>query len=406
MVTTDPPVHPLDASQLRRLVGRLCLRPGERILLLGHGNEVLARLAAYLVGPGGEVVEAGYDSLPSGGSSPLRAGEFDAVLAGAARTLHPDQLSVLVEAGRVTAPTGRVAFAAVPPADGDPAGVSALVAEAGLRGTGVQLDAGTSAGAEPVFLVTAFPPKPTGAATAPATAPAATGRRRRAGNALKGRRTMSQRTPLLTLLTGAGVAAVLLMAGMAATGGPDDEPAGAGGTAPGASSTPAAEASAPAPERTPEPEPEPVTYVGWVDGGGASVAIIVDGDDTVAYVCDGAAAEAWLLGSARDGELDLAGEGGSLVASYDHRRVIGQATVAGRSWTFTAAQVAAPEGLYRFADTIAGGAEVVGGWIVLPDGSQVGVLAVDGDPGPAPRLDPGTGVVTIDGDQFAAERQG
>jgi SAM-dependent methyltransferase len=167
MVTTDPPAHPLDASQVRRLVGRLCLRPGERILLLGHGSEVVARLAAYLVGPSGEAVEAGYDILPPGGSSPFADGEFDAVLVGAATAVQPDQLSVLVEVGRVTAPTGRVAFAAVPPDDGDPAGVYALVAEAGLRGTGVQLDAGTSASAEPAFLVTALPPKPTGAATAP-----------------------------------------------------------------------------------------------------------------------------------------------------------------------------------------------------------------------------------------------
>jgi serine/threonine-protein kinase len=207
---------------------------------------------------------------------------------------------------------------------------------------------------------------------------------------------------LLTLLTGAGVAAALLVAGMAATGGPDDEPAGAGGTAPEAPPTPAAESMSP----QPEPQREPVTYVGWVDGGGASVAIIVDGDDTVAYVCDGAAAEAWLRGSSRDGELELAGEDGSLVAGYDDRRAIGEATVAGRSWTFTAPQVAPPEGLYRFADTIAGGAEVVGGWIVLPDGSQVGVLAVDGDPRPAPELDPGTGAVTIDGQRVIAERQG
>lgn len=107
-MTNDLPVHRLDASQVRRLVGRLCLRPGERILLLGNWHEVVARLAAYLVGPDGEVVEAGYDVLPPGGSSsPFADGEFDAVLAGVATTIHPEQLSVLAEAGRVTAPTGR-----------------------------------------------------------------------------------------------------------------------------------------------------------------------------------------------------------------------------------------------------------------------------------------------------------
>jgi serine/threonine-protein kinase len=209
----------------------------------------------------------------------------------------------------------------------------------------------------------------------------------------------------LTLLAGAGLAAGLLIASAVAAGGgePAAEPAPAG----------EARSAAPAPTvaSSPEPaavpvEPEPVTYVGRVDGGGASVAIIVDGADTVAYVCDGATAEAWLHGAAGAGEVDLTGDGGSLVARYDDRRATGQVTLAGQRWTFTAEQVAPPEGLYQFAETIAGGAEVTGGWIVLPDGSQIGLLAVDGDRQPAPEVDLDTGQVRIDGRLFRPQRQG
>jgi serine/threonine-protein kinase len=216
---------------------------------------------------------------------------------------------------------------------------------------------------------------------------------------------MRQKGPLLTLLTGGALAAGLLVASIAATaGGPAEDPSLASGATPSAEPAP----SPPAETSPPEPEPElpAVTYVGSVDGGGASVAIIVDGDDTIAYVCDGASVEAWLQGSADAGELDLTGDGGSLIARYDDQQAVGETTVAGRTWTFTIEEVANPEGLYRFADTVVGGAEVVGGWIVLPDGTQVGVLAVDGEPQPAPRLNPETGEVLIDGQVVTAQRQG
>ena len=136
------------------------------------------------------------------------------------------------------------------------------------------------------------------------------------------------------------------------------------------------------------------------------MAIIITGEEAIAYVCDGVAVEAWLAGSAIDGELSLRGEGGSLTGSYDDDRVVGQATASGREWTFGFGSVAAPEGLYRFADTIVGGAQVDGGWIVLPDGTQVGALNVDGQTQPAPALDVETGQVTIDGTAVVPERLG
>jgi hypothetical protein len=64
----------------------------------------------------------------------------------------------------VTAPTGRIAFAAVPPADGDPLPVLRLATDTGLRGVTVRPDpgTGTGTGGAPVEFVTAFPPVPAG----------------------------------------------------------------------------------------------------------------------------------------------------------------------------------------------------------------------------------------------------
>jgi hypothetical protein len=218
--------------------------------------------------------------------------------------------------------------------------------------------------------------------------------------------------PVITLLAGTGLAAALLVASMVAANSDGAEPAErpvAGDASPTPAPSPTGPDASPGPDGAAEEaavEPPPVTYVGWVDSGGASVAIIVTGDEAIGYVCDGATAEAWLQGSADGDQLRLTGDGGELTASYDGDRATGETTVAGRTWSFTAEQVDQPEGLYRFADTVAGGAEVDGGWIVLPDGSQVGVVTVDGTPQPAPALDPATGAAIVDGTRVTAERQG
>jgi len=214
---------------------------------------------------------------------------------------------------------------------------------------------------------------------------------------------MARKGPLLTLLGGAVLAGALLGANLLVTADDPDGELAAAGTSPTPTAAPAAQ-----PSPTPEPpaeQAEPVTYVGRVDGGGASVAIVIDGDQATGYVCDGVI-EAWLTGATGDGELALRGQRGELTARFDAGSAAGQVTADGRSWSFTIEQVAPPEGLYRVADTILGGAEVDGGWIILPDGTQIGVLTVGGQSEPAPELDPDTGAVTIDGAEVTADRVG
>ena len=247
---------------------------------------------------------------------------------------------------------------------------------------------------------------------------------------------MARNGPLVTLLAGGALGVGLLVASTAAT--PEqpelgEEPVAGVTDSPTAEPEPAAEptdeqgdelgepdatdtpdedageqepADSTEPDQPPAEVSEPVTYVGYVDSGEASVAVIVDGGEAIAYVCDGVSSEAWLSGPATDGQVELSGERGSLSATYDGFVVEGQTTVDGHTWTFSISQVEAPDGLYRFADTISGGAEVVGGWIVLPDGDQVGLVTIDGEAAPAEMLDVETGRVTIDGDIVTAERQG
>lgn len=223
---------------------------------------------------------------------------------------------------------------------------------------------------------------------------------------------MARTGPLITLLGGGALAAVLLVASINAATGGNDEPDLAGGDAPPTDAPPEPEPTEP-PEEELEPEPEQVTYVGYVDGGGASVAIIVTGDEATAYVCDGYTIEAWLEGPAVNGELVLTGDEGDLVGSYDDDAAAGQTTVNEVDWTFTIDQVDNPEGLYQFANTVVGGAEVEGTWIVLPDGTQIGVAIIDGevfgtlDPdNPAPEINTDTGEVVINGELVTTQRLG
>src|SRR5690606_33792448 len=103
--------------------------------------------------------------------------------------------------------------------------------------------------------------------------------------------TMARKGPLFTLLGGGALAAVLLAASVNAAAGDDDEQQNVAGA------TPPTQAATTAPPPTTPPavaeEVEPLTYVGYIDGGGASVAIVVNGTEAVAYVCNGSEIEAW-----------------------------------------------------------------------------------------------------------------
>jgi hypothetical protein len=212
---------------------------------------------------------------------------------------------------------------------------------------------------------------------------------------------MKIKTPYLTLLVGAALGVVLLVASMLAT---PKAPASSI-----AAATPAPASSAPAQSASPTPTatvvanvPARANYAGEVNGGGASVAISIHHGQAIAYVCNGSVIEAWLKGTAANGHLTMTGKGHArLSATYRTKRAVGHVVAHGVRYTFSAPAVHKPSGLYQ-AIAVVRGAKIKAGWIVLPDGTQVGSLEPNADAAAppakrAPMLDVTTGTAQ-DGD--------
>ena len=204
--------------------------------------------------------------------------------------------------------------------------------------------------------------------------------------------------PLLTLLVGVVVAGVLLVLSMNAASKRD-----AANNAANTGDNPAAATSAAAPTSAPPTTAANLkaTFAGKVDGGAATVAIAVNKGKAIAYLCDGNVTEAWLSGTATDGKLKLTGPNGSLNGTFTDGRVTGDVKASKKSWHFTAGVVKPPSGLYRSAADVRN-AKVVGGWIVLADGTQVGITSVDGAPKSAQPLNTDSLTSTVDGTALTA----
>jgi hypothetical protein len=208
---------------------------------------------------------------------------------------------------------------------------------------------------------------------------------------------MKIKTPYLTLLVGAALGAVLLVASMLATPQAPASPIAAATSAPASSATAQPSPASPTPTATATANvPARANYAGEVNGGGASVAISIHHGQAIAYVCNGSVIEAWLKGTAANGHLTMTGRGHArLSATYRTKRAVGHVIAHGVRYTFSAPAVHKPSGLYR-AIAIVRGAKIKAGWIVLPDGSQVGSLEPNTDAAApsatrAPMLDVTTG---------------
>ncbi|TXS45667.1 hypothetical protein EAO75_22880 [Streptomyces sp. uw30] len=213
---------------------------------------------------------------------------------------------------------------------------------------------------------------------------------------------MKRPGPLLTLLAGLLVG-VFMLALNATTGTKSAASSSADTTkqSPSPTRTTPSPSPPPSPSRTPIPD---AGYAGRTDDDSAAVALTLRDGRAVAYFCDGHAKESWLKGPVNDdGTMRLTAKDGSVLngALKEGKLVRGRVEIDGGSYAFTADRTKKPSGLYRATTTVRG-AEVDGGWIVLPDGRQVGVLTRDGRPSAAPEIDPETGAVTVDGQQLTA----
>jgi hypothetical protein len=148
--------------------------------------------------------------------------------------------------------------------------------------------------------------------------------------------------------------------------------------------------------------------VSQVNGGGAAVAISVNAGQAVAYICNGHGVAAWYRGKTAAGRLHLTGKNGArLNVEYRTGRATGSIMADGTKYTFSAPVVGNVRpgrrrpGLYE-ATGVVDGVSVEAGWVVLPNGGQLG--SVEYDPSSAvpptaqaPALDVTTGTAQYDG---------
>lgn len=123
---------------------------------------------------------------------------------------------------------------------------------------------------------------------------------------------------------------------------------------------------------TASPFPATAKYIAdttSADGKPMVIGIAVDGDQIAAYACNGTDDEAWFFGNQKDGKIDITSRfKDTLQAEFDGKDVVGDLTMNGVAFTFSAPAVPAPAGMYT--------AELDGvraSWVVRPDGSATGV---------------------------------
>jgi hypothetical protein len=231
---------------------------------------------------------------------------------------------------------------------------------------------------------------------------------------------MAQRGPLVTAIVAVGGLVGLMTAnaagGLVTAGGPSPTPEQAGQTQTIPPSTEApVETTTPPPVETtteptvtkPPPPPAPsfpaeVVYDGKVNGNPAWVAVAVKGGDASAYLCDGAAVESWLTGTAKDGKVNLTSKDGASTLTADlqgNGSLVGKVSIAGQPFDFTISVAPPPAGLYRGQN-----GDTTVGWIILPNGQQVGIAKSGTTEAPAPKLDPAKGGATVGGKFVSAQK--
>jgi hypothetical protein len=230
---------------------------------------------------------------------------------------------------------------------------------------------------------------------------------------------MAQRGPLVTAIVVVGGLVGLMSAnaagGLVTAGGPSPTPEQAGQTqtippneAPVETSTapPVVTTTEPTTTKPPPPPaasfPAEVVYDGKVNGNPAWVAVAVKGEDASAYLCDGAAVESWLMGTAKDGKVNLTSKDGASTLTADlqaNGSLAGTLSIAGQPFGFTISVAPPPAGLYRGQD-----GQTTVGWIILPNGKQVGIAKTGSTEAPAPKLDPSKGGATVGGKFVPAEK--
>jgi hypothetical protein len=221
---------------------------------------------------------------------------------------------------------------------------------------------------------------------------------------------VKHRSPLITLAAVAVAFAIMFIVNMSVS-----PPGGSStGTATPPPAPPTAVSSSPAPQASesaaasPSPTPSEsveeskfpnkIVYAGRAEDGAGAIAVAVLGTQAAAYFCDGRSVESWFRGSLTGADLSLKSkDGGILQARLDGDHLKGSLRIKNQRVRFEINEAKKPAGLYR-----ARGSKTTIGWIVLEDGSEVGVQTTGQDSTAAPELDPENPQVTVDGEKLDA----
>jgi hypothetical protein len=133
-------------------------------------------------------------------------------------------------------------------------------------------------------------------------------------------------------------------------------------------------------------------YIGRDAATRISVAVAVRGGAAAAYVCDGRSVESWLKGAVAGNAITLKAGADALTVTRSSSGLLAKGTIHGRAVSIPVTLASPPAGLYRLSS----GSGTTIGWIVQPDGTEVGIEKRGETYSPAPELTPGQ-PVTLDG---------
>jgi hypothetical protein len=222
---------------------------------------------------------------------------------------------------------------------------------------------------------------------------------------------VKHRSPLVTLAAVA-VAFVIMFTvdilsgppGGSSTGtaAPSAAPATAGATSPSSQPSESAVTTTPSARASESADgskfPNKVVYAGRTEDKSGALAVAVLGDQAAAYFCDGRSIESWLRGTVKGAEISLKSkDGATLQAALDGDHLKGILKIKSDRLKFEINEAKKPAGLYR-----ARGSKTTIGWIVLEDGSEVGIQTTGTDSSAAPQLDPANPEVTVNGEKLDA----
>jgi hypothetical protein len=218
---------------------------------------------------------------------------------------------------------------------------------------------------------------------------------------------VKHRSPLLTLAAVAAAFLLMFIVNMlvsppaGSAGEPASPPAAPASTEPAQQTTRAvATPSATARKSTEDKSfPNKIVYAGRTEEKSGAIAVAVLGDQAAAYFCDGRSIESWLRGTVQGRDISLRSrDGATAQARLDGDHLKGTLKIKNERLKFEINEAKKPAGLYR-----ARGSKTTIGWIVLKDGSQVGVQTAGTTSTAAPELNPDSPQVKANGESLEAK---